>query len=103
MQVALGVSAVGTISWAPDKEVVFTGARLGNVGIGTLFATISTVPALSAAAASILDPAYSIFYSLNSSAGGQDTVKIPIHAGEKIFIAFSAAGWAILYFDDVIS
>lgn len=48
-------------------------------------------------------PDRNFYYSLGGGSAGMQDVKIPMQAGESIFVCFSAAGWLTAYFDLPVS
>jgi len=98
--VSLGVSALGTTSYTPDRPLLLTGANVAPNAACTC--NISFVSAATAAT-TLVNASYGILFSLSSSAAGVYGVKIPIEKGQVIYLAFSALGWAQLYFDEVTS
>jgi hypothetical protein len=97
---SIGVAAVGINSWVAPRDLVFTGARKGNTACNV---AITTIPAWTAAN-TIVDPGtWGVLYYLGPNSSGLDSVKIPVEAGQRIFVAFSALGDCILYFDEVSS
>ena len=100
MIVSIGVAVAGTTSYAPDRDLVLTGACVSPNAACT--AIVSTVAAVTSAT-TIVNASYNVIASLTSSAGGAFNLKFPVKAREVIYIAFSALGWIQLYFDEVSS
>jgi|SRR5215467_5989850 len=97
MIVSIGVAALGTTSYTPDRDVVLRGANVAPNAACTC--NISFVSAVTAAT-TLVAASYNIIASLSSTAAGVYILNIPIKKGETIFLAFSALGWCQLYFDD---
>jgi hypothetical protein len=95
--VTFGSSVLGTVSYAPDRDVTLVGAQLAqNTSANAL---LSTDQNLTAATQAGTAPFFRVLCWLGSSFVGP--LKIPVPAGERIFCAFSAAGSATLFFEDV--
>jgi hypothetical protein len=103
MVLHLGVTGgAGTVSWSAPRDLVFTGAQLGNAA-AAVAAVISTIPALQPTSFLFIGPSFSVFYWLGGFSTGKQNCTIPVPAGETIYVAFSAAGTCLLYFDEVAS
>jgi hypothetical protein len=95
----LGSAALGTVSYAPDRDVTLVGAQLAqNTSANAL---VSSDQNLTAATQAGSAPFFRVYCWLGTNFVGP--LKIPIPAGERIFIAFSAAGSVTLYFDEGIA
>jgi len=94
--VSLGVAALGTTSYAPDRDLVLKGALVAPNAACTC--NISTVSAVTAAT-TIVNPSFNLIACLSSASAGVFILNIPIARGEAIYLAFSALGWAQLFFD----
>jgi hypothetical protein len=98
--VTIGVSALGTTSYASDRDQLLQAAVNG---VGAADVTISTDQNLTAATG-IVSATTKVYGFLSSAARVlAGPLKIPTPAGERIYLAFSAAGCVTLYFDDIIS
>jgi len=99
MVLSLGVSALGTVSWTAPRDLIFTGARSFNTACDILF---SHAP-LATSSTTVVGFDFKFFYALGANSSGKVDIFYPIPAKEIIFVAFSAIGSAMLYFDEVIS
>jgi hypothetical protein len=108
--VAVGVLAAGQTSWAADRELTLVGAcvtRKGTLALtsGPLLivskdknADIASWPQTTASPQ--LD---NYLVVVGPFTYGKNEVKIPVRLGETLFVSFADSGYALLYFDDVVS
>jgi|SRR5215831_14954722 len=94
-----GVAAAGTQKFVAPSDLTFLGGKLLNKACSVLVSAIDI--ALFDTTPGALDRRY--FYALGPNAYGRDDLKIPMPAGETWYLAFSAAGAVVLYFDEGIS
>jgi hypothetical protein len=96
-----------TVSWKADRDLVFLGAISNamvagaatspqiNVSLRSDFSTAFWVQA-GVGAAPIVG---GVLFSAGPNSFGTNSVKIPVAAGEVIFVNFNVGGWALLLFD----
>jgi hypothetical protein len=104
--VAVGMPALGTTSWTPDRDLVFKGVCKASFGTGSLI--VSTRPNMTTAFA--VQPgvgdsplAQAILAVAGPNAQGFSQLNIPVRGGDPIYVCFSAGDWCVLYFDEPAS
>jgi len=106
--VTTGVAAAGTVSWTPDRDVLFIGCSLVDFssGVGTFhFAIVSTRPDVTTGfwpqpALGTAPVVGSILAVVGNVVFANSQQKVPVRRSETIYVAFSAPAWMILYFDE---
>jgi hypothetical protein len=108
LTVALGSPTINsTVSWKTDRDLVFLGA-ISNA----MQAAAATSPQINVSLRSDFSTAFwvqagvgaspivgSVLFSAGPCSFGANSVRIPVAAGETIFVNFNVGGWALLLFD----
>jgi len=114
LTVAMGTpTANTTVNWTLPRDLVFLGC------IATIMAgvTPTTVPQVNVSLRNDFSTAYwpqagvqsgqpivgQVLYSAGPVTYGVRDVKIPVSAGETLYVSFQLGGWALLLFDEVAS
>ena len=108
LTVAVGSpNPTSTVSWKADRDLVFLGAISNamvagaatspqvNVSLRNDFSTAYWVQA-GAGSAPIVG---GVLFSAGPNSFGANSVRIPVAAGETLYVSFNVGGWALLLFD----